>query len=84
MSRFFCIGAVLLLNACAVCPQNEHVQQCPELMAWSLPEQAELSREYDALKPGALLRKAFQDYLAMRDEARACAAGKALRDFSIA
>ncbi len=50
---------------------------CLPLRNWSAADQDELRREYDALAPGAKLRLAFEDYIAMRDETRACLANSA-------
>ncbi|MGB8364835.1 MAG: hypothetical protein ACLQUZ_12815 [Rhizomicrobium sp.] len=47
---------------------------CLPLRTWSAAEQDQLRKEYDALPAPAKMRAAFQDYVAMRDEDRACLA----------
>ncbi len=74
MRRVAGIAALLVTSACTIGPGARPTGPCPEVRPWTLSEQAELRREYDALKPDALLRAAFGDYLIMRDQARTCAA----------
>ena len=62
----------LLLAACVDDPVTPRA--CPAVTSWSAANETQLRKEYDALPQDALMRKAFGDYLAMRDAARACAA----------
>lgn len=70
--------AALALSGCARGPVVISLPRaCLPLKTWSAADQDALRREYDALAPAAKLRAAFQDYVAMRDEARACFAASA-------
>jgi hypothetical protein len=71
------IYTLLVLSACTGTPEHSVTLDgpaCPAVIAWSAAEQVELRKEYDALAPNAALRKAFRDYIALRDAARTCAA----------
>lgn len=62
------------LSGCAA-PTNSVIVKCLPLKAWSNADQDQLQKEYDALPANAQMREAFKDYMAMRDETRACENG---------
>jgi hypothetical protein len=72
------LGLALALCGCISAPTPPQIVQlaaCPKLLAWSDQDQDKLKAEYDSLPPDALMRRAFKDYIAMRDETLACAKG---------
>lgn len=67
--------ALLLVAACS--EPAPVVIGCPDLHAWTLAEQLEMKRELAALPSddGApIMGAVMQDYIRMRDQARACKA----------
>jgi hypothetical protein len=77
--RSSCVGGcVFLLTGCASQPAAPialpaAVQQvCLPLASWTAAQQDEMRKEYDALSKTAILRAVFMDWVAMRDEDRAC------------
>lgn len=78
MERFsakvsFLLGAGSGLLLLASCAAGLDVQiQCLPLVTYTAAEQVALLSAYDKLPPGSMLKRAVQDYLAMRDADRAC------------
>lgn len=48
---------------------------CPPLVTYSAEEQARAADSLEALPPGAVLRRMFEDYGTMRHMVRACQKG---------
>lgn len=65
--------ALLLLVSCAAAVDVK--VQCLPMVIYTQGEQTALSLAYDALPQGSILRRAVQDYLALRDADRACQQG---------
>jgi uncharacterized lipoprotein YmbA len=69
-------GPLILAFGLASCATPAQVQvTCLPQANYSSEEQKSLRLAYDALPAGSLLRRALQDYLAMRDANRACKGG---------
>ena len=76
----FALAILLVTAGCADKPASISLPSriaCLPLRTWSAAEQDQLRKEYDALPAPAKMRVAFQDYVAMRDEDRACLANSA-------
>jgi hypothetical protein len=74
-SLHFAAASALLLTGCSSLgspPTVDIRTQCIPLTSWTVAQQDEMRREYDALAKDAILRAVFKDWVAMRDADRAC------------
>lgn len=73
-AALFCAAcaALLGLSACAGPSPVASGRVCPAPVAYSLADQQQAAREYDALPIGAELRRMMDDYRAERAALRAC------------